>query len=106
MRLVHGEKFSNKERQRFIQPIVENIFIAIHQLVDAFQILNISFKNDYNIKGYDMIVEAQKELLNGIEDWQKNKLKYKDVIAEIWQDPSIKVAYANQNMFYLYDSCE
>jgi hypothetical protein len=105
MRIIHGEKFHRSEQQRFKLPIIKNIFQSISHLVDAMNNkFYLNFKKKENLKYYQELSDAEKNLLNDLNDWNENREKYVSYIKSLWNDSSIQECYARRNLFYLHDS--
>lgn len=107
MRIIHGEKFHRSEQQRFKLPIIKNIFQSISHLVDAMNNkFYLTFKKKENLKYYQELSDAEKNLLNDLNDWNENREKYVSYIKSIWNDLSIQECYSRKNLFYLHDSAK
>jgi len=102
MRIIHGTGYSDEDRRTFTRLIYQNIFMAMHSLVHAMDMLHIQYKSTS---------ENQKEnarLLHDVDCEQVCALEphYVAAIRSLWLDPGIQECYDRRREYQINDSAK
>ncbi|TGZ55853.1 hypothetical protein CRM22_010285, partial [Opisthorchis felineus] len=98
MRIIHGSGYTDDDKRAFIGLIYQNIFIAMHTMLDAIEKLGIAYSNPDNQANVDLIREVDAESVTQLEP---DKVA---AIHQLWADPGMKECYERRREFQLTDS--
>ncbi|KER32440.1 hypothetical protein T265_01494 [Opisthorchis viverrini] len=98
MRIIHGSGYTDDDKRAFIGLIYQNIFIAMHTMLDAIEKLGIAYSNPDNQANVELIREVDAESVTQLEP---DKVV---AISQLWADPGMKECYERRREFQLTDS--
>ncbi|GAA51656.1 guanine nucleotide binding protein (G protein) alpha q polypeptide [Clonorchis sinensis] len=98
MRIIHGSGYTDDDKRAFVGLIYQNIFIAMHTMLDAIEKLGIAYSNPDNQANVDLIREVDAETVTQLEP---DKVV---AIHQLWADPGMKECYERRREFQLTDS--
>ena len=100
MRIIHGGGYSNSDRLKFVVLIHRNIYIAMRQLLEAMNDLDIKYKSE--------LPEGTKETLLSINPDVAQEItpELKVMIASVWKDGGIQTCFSRRREFQISDSAK
>ncbi|XP_060654276.1 G protein alpha q subunit-like [Drosophila nasuta] len=100
MRIIHGDRFSDKEMRFFTKMVYRNIFMAMQSMIKAMDILEISYSDVENIDRAELVSSVPLKTIETLED------PYLSAIKCLWNDIGIQECYSRRDEYYLMESAE
>ncbi|XP_072516363.1 guanine nucleotide-binding protein subunit alpha-14-like [Salminus brasiliensis] len=100
MRIIHGKGYSEEDRRGFTKLVFQNIFKAVHDLINAMKTLDIKFLDDKNTTFAAIISSVELETVNTMES------RYAEAIKSVWSDHGMQQCYERKREFQLSDSAK
>ncbi|XP_034105883.1 G protein alpha q subunit-like [Drosophila albomicans] len=100
MRIIHGDRFSDKEMRFFTKKVYRNIFMAMQSMIKAMDELEISYSDVENIDRAELVSSVPLKTIETLED------PYLSGIKCLWNDVGIQECYRRRDEYYLIDSAE
>lgn len=100
MRIIHGVGYSIAERSEFIDLILENIKSSMFTLLDAMNLLAISFAESANVINAEIFLNYFKQGELKLDSFTVQAIK------ELWCDKGVQKCYARRREFQLIDSAK
>ncbi|THD26571.1 Guanine nucleotide binding protein q polypeptide [Fasciola hepatica] len=98
MRIIHGSGYSDDDKRAFIGLIHQNIFLAMHTMMDAMEQLQIAYENQNYEANVSLVREVDCETVNSLEE---DKC---EAIRTLWADKGMKECYERRREYQLTDS--
>uniref|UniRef100_A0A671SR73 Guanine nucleotide-binding protein subunit alpha n=1 Tax=Sinocyclocheilus anshuiensis TaxID=1608454 RepID=A0A671SR73_9TELE len=96
MRIIHGRGYTEEDRMAYAKLVFQNIFVSIHNLLQAMEHLNIPFADEKNkvslpskLKSYPL---------------QSLEPKHAEAIKSVWKDQGLQKCFERRREFQLSDS--
>ncbi|XP_062137531.1 G protein alpha q subunit-like [Drosophila sulfurigaster albostrigata] len=100
MRIIHGDRFSDKEMRFFTKMVYQNIFMAMQSILKAMKELKISYSDVKNIVCAKLVSSVPFQTIETLRD------PYLSAIKCLWNDVGIQECYSRRDEYYLMDSAE
>ena len=100
MRIIHGSGYADDDKKLFIKLIVSNIYFAINVLINAMDMLRLSYKTK-KAKSY-----AEKIRKIDYENFAYLEISHKNAIKTIWSDEGVNECYHRRREFQLFESAK
>lgn len=100
MRIIHGRGYSEEDKRGFTRLVFQNIFTAMQAMIQAMNMLQISYMFEHNKANAKVVNEVDVEKLTTF-----TKL-YVDAIKSLWSDPGIQECYHRKREYQLSDSAK
>uniref|UniRef100_A0AAY4DJP9 Guanine nucleotide-binding protein subunit alpha-11 n=1 Tax=Denticeps clupeoides TaxID=299321 RepID=A0AAY4DJP9_9TELE len=97
MRIIHGAGYSEEDSKHYIPLVFQNIFQNVQAMIQAMEMLKISFVNKNNI------VTQFSICCTGISRMEPN---YADAIKKLWEDEGMHKCYKRRREYQLSDSAK
>lgn len=100
MRIIHGNGYSDDDKRNHIKLVYQNIFMAMHSMIRAMDMLNIQYKDPNNMENAKMVKEIDYETVTTLEQ------PYVNAIKSLWADAGIQECYDRRREYQLTDSAK
>ncbi|XP_028827663.1 guanine nucleotide-binding protein subunit alpha-14-like [Denticeps clupeoides] len=100
MRIIHGAGYSEEDSKHYIPLVFQNIFQNVQAMIQAMEMLKISFVNKNNIANAEIV---KKVYVEGISRMEPN---YADAIKKLWEDEGMHKCYKRRREYQLSDSAK
>ena len=100
MRILHGSGYTDDDKRLFIKLVYNDIFLAVHSMMDAMEDLEIPYEHKINEEHSRLIYSIDYEKLKCLEQAHLAAIK------SIWNDPGIKQVYARRREYQLIESAK
>jgi len=106
MRIIHGDGYSNLEKQKFATIIIQNILISMQTLIKAMQEFEIPFDNEESKDSARFIQDADIYQMNTPGTGCRSLQSYQTllVVKEFWKDASVQKCFKRQKDYHMSDS--
>ncbi|CAF1087768.1 unnamed protein product [Didymodactylos carnosus] len=101
MRIIHGCGYSDADKRLFIKFIYENIFKAMNSMIQAMDILKISYVDKCNEEHASFVYIVDYKMMPTSEFFH-----YVKAIKSLWNDEGIKECYQRRREYQLIDSAK
>ncbi|XP_052446109.1 guanine nucleotide-binding protein subunit alpha-14-like [Carassius gibelio] len=98
MRIIHGKGYTEDDRRAYAKLVFQNIFVSIHNLLQAMEHLNIPFANEKNKTYVAMLNSVIPETVHTLEP------KHAEAIKSVWRDQGLQKCFERRREFQLSDS--
>jgi hypothetical protein len=98
MRIIHGDGYSEEEKQSFIRLIHLNVITAINAIVLAMENLGVDYEIEENKENATIINSNRTSESTGPEYWT--------AVKSLWKDPGVQQCFERRNEYQLIDSCK
>ncbi|KAL0192451.1 hypothetical protein M9458_010747 [Cirrhinus mrigala] len=98
MRIIHGRGYSEEDKRAYAKLVFQNIFVSIHNLLQAMEHLNIPFADERNKTYAAMFNSVIPETVQSIEP------KHAEAIKRLWGDEGLQKCFERRREFQLSDS--
>ncbi|XP_043095344.1 guanine nucleotide-binding protein subunit alpha-14 [Puntigrus tetrazona] len=98
MRIIHGRGYTEEDRRSYAKLVFQNIFVSIHNLLQAMEHLNIPFADGKNKTHAAMLNSVMPETVQSLEP------KHAEAIKSVWKDQGLQKCFERRREFQLSDS--
>ncbi|KTG42885.1 hypothetical protein cypCar_00028999 [Cyprinus carpio] len=98
MRIIHGRGYTEEDRRAYAKLVFQNIFVSIHNLLQAMEHLNIPFADEKNKTYAAMLNSVTPETVHSLEP------KHAEAIKSVWKDQGLQKCFERRREFQLSDS--
>jgi len=100
MRIIHGAGYSDDDRRGFIRLIYQNIFMAMHTMIDAMEVLGIKYENALCRENADLVKSKPYKNVTTFEE------PFVTAVKTLWNDSGIQSCYDRRREYRLADSAK
>uniref|UniRef100_A0A672KUA1 Guanine nucleotide-binding protein subunit alpha-11 n=1 Tax=Sinocyclocheilus grahami TaxID=75366 RepID=A0A672KUA1_SINGR len=90
MRIIHGRGYTEEDRMAYAKLVFQNIFVSIHNLLQAMEHLNIPFADEKNKTYAAMLNSVIPETVQSLEP------KHAEAIKSVWKDQGLQKCFELQ----------
>ncbi|XP_065181791.1 guanine nucleotide-binding protein G(q) subunit alpha-like [Sycon ciliatum] len=98
MRIIHGNGYSESDRKSFKKLVFQNIYTAMHALLNGMDALHIPFTDESNKERATHVLRLEPDLVESLDQL--------DLLRTLWSDPGMQTCYERRREFQLTDSAK